>query len=120
MVAVALGTRRGRKGGGKIGVSRFLQAARRWEAEVVAEALRLSPELARALWHSIARGCNRALARALLRMGANPDFCLWAVVWEDDVMTARRAAARVVEALERSMAGGWAQHAKSRTAAVPA
>ncbi|MGQ0646501.1 MAG: ankyrin repeat domain-containing protein [Gemmatimonadaceae bacterium] len=41
------------------------------------------------LWHAIARGKNRALARFLLRQGANPDYCLWAVVWSDDVVTAR-------------------------------
>ncbi len=44
---------------------------------------------ARALWHAIARGNNRPLARFLLREGANPDFCYWAVVWNDDVVTAR-------------------------------
>lgn len=44
---------------------------------------------ARALWHAIARGNNRPLARFLLKAGANPDFCYWAVVWNDDVVTAR-------------------------------
>jgi ankyrin repeat protein len=43
----------------------------------------------RALWHAVARGGNRALARFLLRQGANPDYCYWAVVWSDDVATAR-------------------------------
>ena len=43
----------------------------------------------RALWYAVARGGNRALARFLLRQGANPDFCYWAVVWSDDVATAR-------------------------------
>ena len=43
----------------------------------------------RALWHAVARGGNRALARFLLRQGANPDFCYWAVVWSDDVATAK-------------------------------
>lgn len=41
------------------------------------------------LWHAIARGRNRSLARFLLRQGANPNYCLWAVVWNDDVVTAR-------------------------------
>lgn len=41
------------------------------------------------LWHAIARGNNRALARFLLREGANPDYCLWAVVWSDDVVVAK-------------------------------
>lgn len=41
------------------------------------------------LWHAIARGGNRTLARFLLREGANPDYCLWAVVWSDDVVTAK-------------------------------
>ncbi len=147
---VSLGARGqggGRRGGGKIGVTRFLDAARHWEAEVVREALQRSPELAAAvdragrsalhlcasaraaqtkrpvsasvttaralvtggvpidavheipdggerfpasaLWFAIARGGNRPLARALLRLGARPDFCLWAVVWDDDVTTAK-------------------------------
>ena len=41
------------------------------------------------LWHAVARGKNRALARFLLREGARPDYCLWAVVWNDDVVMAR-------------------------------
>ena len=44
---------------------------------------------ARPLWHAIARGRNRALARFLLKQGANPDYCLWAVVWDDDVVMAK-------------------------------
>ncbi|MEO6446991.1 MAG: ankyrin repeat domain-containing protein [Gemmatimonadaceae bacterium] len=44
---------------------------------------------ARALWHAIARGRNRTLARFLLRQGANADYCLWSVVWDDDLATAR-------------------------------
>jgi ankyrin repeat protein len=136
-----------RKPGARLGAARFLEAVRHWDAEVVAEALRVHPELAaitdragrsplhlcaatavagsrrpasasiatartllRAgasldavqeipdagepfpaspLWHAIARGGNRTLARFLLREGANPDYCLWAVVWSDDVVTAR-------------------------------
>jgi ankyrin repeat protein len=131
----------------RMGTTRFLDAARRWEIEVVTAALRAQPELAeatdrsgrsalhlcaaaktaqtrrpvaasvatarvliaagtdidavheipdggerfpaRALWHAIARGRNRTLARYLLRQGANPNYCLWAVVWDDDVITAR-------------------------------
>lgn len=41
------------------------------------------------LWHAVARGRNRTLVRFLLREGANPDYCLWAVVWSDDLVTAR-------------------------------
>lgn len=136
-----------RKRGARIGVGRFFEAARRWEAAVVVEALARHPELARAVdrhgktalhlcassdaartkkpvsasvatarallkagaelnaehrildggevfparavWHAIARGRNRALARFLLSEGATPDHCLWAVVWNDDVVTAR-------------------------------
>jgi ankyrin repeat protein len=44
---------------------------------------------ARALWHAVARGRNRSLARFLLQAGANPDWCYWAVVWNDDLVTAR-------------------------------
>jgi hypothetical protein len=136
-----------RKAGARLGAARFLDAARRWEASVVAEALRVHPDLATVvdrsgrtalhlcagtsatrirrpssasvataksllaagaaldavqeipdngelfpahpLWHAIARGNNRTLARFLLREGANPDYCLWAVVWSDDVVTAK-------------------------------
>jgi hypothetical protein len=51
----------------------------------------------RALWHAVARGGNRALARFLLRQGANPDFCYWAVVWSDDVATARLLGERAAD-----------------------
>ena len=136
-----------RKPGARLGAARFLDAARRWDADVVTEALRVHPELAtvtdrsgrtalhlcaaatversrrpasasirtaRVLlrtgatldavhripdqgepfpatprWHAIARGKNRTLARFLLREGARPDYCLWAVVWGDDVVMAR-------------------------------
>jgi ankyrin repeat protein len=136
-----------RKAGARLSAARFLDAARRWEASVVAEALRVHPDLAMVadrsgrtalhlcagasasrthrpasasvatakallaagasldavqeipdngelfpahpLWHAIARGNNRTLARFLLRAGANPDYCLWAVVWSDDVVTAK-------------------------------
>ena len=136
-----------RKPGARLGAASFLEAVKRWDSVVVAEALRAHPALARAsdqrgrsalhlcagstakrahrptsasiatarallkaganldavhempdhgepfpataLWHAIARGENRALARFLLREGISPDYCLWAVVWNDDVVTAR-------------------------------
>ncbi len=136
-----------RRPGARIGATRFLDAARRWDAAVVAEALRSNPEFAtvadrngrtglhlcagatvttarrpvaasvatarallragavidavqeipdegelfpaRPLWHAVARGQNRTLARFLLEQGANPNWCFWAVVWKDDVVTAR-------------------------------
>ena len=37
------------------------------------------------LWHAVARGRNRTLARHLLRRGADPDHCLWAAAYQDDV-----------------------------------
>lgn len=140
-----------RRAGARLGATRFLDAARRWDVAVVTEALRVHPELAttvdqsgrsalhlcassrpsqtrrplsasvatarallaagaeidavhripdggeqfpaHALWHAVARGHNRTLARFLLKRGANPDYCLWAVVWEDDVTTAKLLAA---------------------------
>ncbi|MGQ0765647.1 MAG: ankyrin repeat domain-containing protein [Gemmatimonadota bacterium] len=133
--------------GARMGLTRFLDAARRWDSEMVGKALMRESTLAdltdrkgrtglhlcagsqlsrmrkpasqsvataryllgagadinavqsitdrgeifpaRALWHAIARGGNRALARFLLREGANPNHCFWAVVWNDDVVTAR-------------------------------
>lgn len=47
---------------------------------------------ARALWYAVARGGNRALARYLLANGADPNYCYWAVVWSDDIATARQLA----------------------------
>jgi hypothetical protein len=36
------------------------------------------------LWHAISRGRNLALAAHLLKLGANPNFCLFAAAWNDD------------------------------------
>ncbi len=145
MVGRQLGKARGR--GAPISATRFLSAARQWNAELVKTALQSDPHLtlahdasgrtalhlcagspvnksrrpasssvataralvaagcdvnhihhipdaaerfpATALWHAIARGHNRALARFLLNAGSHPDYCLWAVVWDDDLVTAR-------------------------------
>lgn len=43
------------------------------------------------LWHVISRGRNLALARHLLELGADPNFCLFAAVWNED-----RAAIRLL------------------------
>ncbi|MGE0808220.1 MAG: ankyrin repeat domain-containing protein [Burkholderiaceae bacterium] len=44
---------------------------------------------ATALWYAVARGRNLELVRFLLKAGADPDNCLWAVVWADDAPMAR-------------------------------
>ena len=36
------------------------------------------------LWHAVSRGRNLALAAHLLKRGANPNFCLFAAVWNED------------------------------------
>lgn len=36
------------------------------------------------LWHAISRGRNLLLAEHLLKRGANPNFCLFAAVWNAD------------------------------------
>lgn len=41
------------------------------------------------LWYAVARGANLPLVRHLLRLGANADHCLWAVVWRDDAAMCR-------------------------------
>jgi ankyrin repeat protein len=132
---------------GRVSTARFFTAARQWDLDLVASALRAHPELAHAtdragrsalhltaatevrrsrrpasssvavaralldagadvdavhhvhdggevfpahaLWHAVARGGNRPLARFLLRRGADPNWCYWAVVWSDDIATAR-------------------------------
>lgn len=136
-----------RPAGPRLSEARFLEAARRWDAATVTQALRSERGLAfvtdrtgrtalhlcaasnadkasrpvsasvatarallaagvpidavheiddagdrfpaRALWHAIARGKNRPLTRFLLKEGASPDYCYWAVVWNDDVALAR-------------------------------
>ena len=37
------------------------------------------------LWYAIARGENLVLARSLLERGADPEHCLWAAAYRDDV-----------------------------------
>lgn len=37
------------------------------------------------LWHVISRGRNLRLAEHLLRLGANPNYCLFAAVWNEDL-----------------------------------
>jgi ankyrin repeat protein len=36
------------------------------------------------LWYAPARGQNGQLARFLLKAGANPDNCLWTVIWSNE------------------------------------
>src|SRR2546423_6094943 len=36
------------------------------------------------LWHVISRGRNLKLAEHLLKLGANPNHCLFAAVWNED------------------------------------
>ncbi|MDP5278634.1 ankyrin repeat domain-containing protein [Sphingomonas sp. DG1-23] len=36
------------------------------------------------LWHAISRGRNLKLAEHLLKRGANPNFCLFAAIWNED------------------------------------
>jgi uncharacterized protein len=41
------------------------------------------------LWYAVAWGHNAPLVKALLAAGANPDNCLFAVVWSGDLTLAR-------------------------------
>jgi uncharacterized protein len=41
------------------------------------------------LWFAVARGQNHALAEHLLRLGCNPDYCLFAAAWNEDRATIR-------------------------------
>ncbi len=36
------------------------------------------------LWYALARGRNAQLARFFLKNGANPDNCLWTVIWSKE------------------------------------
>ena len=49
------------------------------------EAFREGSWKATPLWFALARGENLVLARSLLRRGADPNHCLWAAAWQDNV-----------------------------------
>ncbi|HEY1607567.1 MAG TPA: hypothetical protein VGF77_18415 [Allosphingosinicella sp.] len=56
------------------------------------------------LWHVIARGRNLKLAEHLLTLGADPDHCLFAAVWNEDREAIRlllRFGADIEEGVER-------------------
>lgn len=57
--------------------------------DVNGEAFKEGSWLATPLWYSIARGKNTALARYLLKRGADPNHCLWAAVYNDDINVIR-------------------------------
>ena len=37
------------------------------------------------LWYAYTRGCNEKLYKYLLKQGADPSHCWWAIAWYDDV-----------------------------------
>ena len=41
------------------------------------------------LWYAYTRGRNEKLYKYLLKQGANPDNCMWAIAWYDDVDAAK-------------------------------
>lgn len=41
------------------------------------------------LWYAYTRGRNETLYKYLLKKGANPDHCMWAIAWYDDVAAAK-------------------------------
>lgn len=41
------------------------------------------------LWHAYAKGRNKRLYTALLEKGANPNHCMFAIAWNDDVEAAQ-------------------------------
>jgi hypothetical protein len=41
------------------------------------------------LWYAVARGANLTLARHLLARGSDPNHCLWAAAYRDDVAAIR-------------------------------
>ena len=57
--------------------------------DVNREAFREGDWKATPLWYAVSRGENRALAKHLLSLGADPNHCLWAAAFRDDVATIR-------------------------------
>lgn len=41
------------------------------------------------LWYAYTRGRNEKLYKYLLEQGANPDGCMWAIAWYDDIEAAK-------------------------------
>jgi hypothetical protein len=41
------------------------------------------------LWYAYTRGRNETLYKYLLKYGADPDNCMWAIAWYDDVEAAK-------------------------------
>lgn len=41
------------------------------------------------LWYAYTRGRNEVLYKYLLKMGADPQNCMWAIAWYDDVAAAK-------------------------------
>jgi len=52
---------------------------------------------ARPLWYAVAWGKNLELARFLLDSGAEPNACMWAAVWDQDLMMAKLLHSRGAE-----------------------
>lgn len=57
--------------------------------DVNQEAFREGQWKATPLWYAVARGENLALARHLLKRGSDPNHCLWAAGFRDDVEAIR-------------------------------
>lgn len=56
------------------------------------------------LWHVVSRGRNLRLAEHLLKLGADPNYCLFAAVWNEDVEAIRlllRHGADIEEGVDR-------------------
>ena len=58
------------------------------------------------LWYAVGHGQNRPLAGRLLNRGANPNYCLFAAAWNDDVETIRLLLAHGAAIEDDSADGG--------------
>jgi ankyrin repeat protein len=65
--------------------------------ELDREAFREGSWKATPLWYAVARGENPALVKHLLGLGADPNHCLWATGFRDDVATIKRLVAAGAE-----------------------
>ena len=83
------------------------------------EAFREGSWRATPLWYAIARGRNLPLAKHLLGRGADPNHCLWAAGFNDDIAAIRLLLAHGADPDFRDSRGMTALHYMLRKSSAP-